>query len=198
MRVHAAPNTDMLSLTHAFFEATPTAEYRRAALQAFEVLRSLNYLASNANTPGDLFGLVYVPVGERGCRYLEVFNELVERGFLERYSIRKFPETAHYGVRPEYIDWGSGSYVFDWGSLTPRKPEAKLHDTSIRPQADRIDVLLLKELEFDATRSFPEISAQLKERHGFIVSDRLFLYHVSRTPGCKETVFKVPRRLLSG
>jgi hypothetical protein len=35
--ISAAPNTELLGLTHVFFEATVRSEYRRIALRAFEV-----------------------------------------------------------------------------------------------------------------------------------------------------------------
>jgi len=177
LQIWAAPNTDLLGLTHVFFQATLSPEYRRVGLQAFKGVSSLNYLAMNAASPGELFGILYAPAGARGDEYFGLFDELVAEGFLECYSVRRFPEIVRHSLRPEYVDWVSGEYVFDWDSLTPRPPERRALDPSSRPLADRLDLLLLKELEFDATKSFPEISQQLYKKHGVKVSDRLLLYH---------------------
>ena len=188
--ISAAPNTELLGLTHVFFEATVRSEYRRIALRAFEGVSSLNYLAGSATSPAELFGIIYAPTGPRGDEYLELFDELVEEGFLESYTVRRFPEIVRHSLRPEYVNWsGGGGYVFDWDSLTPRPPEPGVYDPSHKPLADRLDLLLLKELEFDAAKSFPEISAQLYSRHGVKVSDRLLLYHYEK--------HLVPRRMFS-
>lgn len=197
--ISAAPNTDLLGLTHVFFEATLSPEYRRVGLQAFKGVSSLNYLASNAVAPCELFG-IYVPNGSQREEYLGLFDELVREGFLESYSIRRFPEIVRHSLRPEYVDWESGEYVFDWDSLTPRIAEQRVYDPSHKPLADRLDLLLLKELELDASKSFPEISEQLYRKHGVKVSDRLLLYHyenhlVSRK-SVKKDVLKVPSSLL--
>jgi len=187
--ISAAPNTDLLGLTHVFFQATLSSEYRRVGLEAFEGVASLNYLAVNAASPGELFGILYAPTGPRGEEYLGLFDELVEEGFLECYSVRSFPEIVRHSLRPEYVDWVSGEYVFDWDSLTPRPPEQRVMDPSSNPLVDRLDLLLLKELEFDASKSFPEISQQLYKRHGVRVSDRLLLYHYEN--------HLVPRKMFS-
>jgi hypothetical protein len=177
LTVQAAPNTDVLGLTHVFFEATPTPRYRRVALQALKGVLSLNYLAEDACSASHVFGLLYVPMGARGDQYLELFGELVEEGFLESYSTIRFPKILRHSVRPEYVDWSSGEYIVDWDALTPRAPEPEVFDPSSKPLADRLDLLLLKELEFDASKSFPEIAENLHDRHGVKASDRLLLYH---------------------
>ena len=108
LQIRAAPNTDLLGLTHVFFEATLSPEYRRVGLQAFKGVSSLNYLASNAVAPCKLFGILYVPNGSQREEYLGLFDELVREGFLESYSIRRFPEIVRHSLRPEYVDWESG------------------------------------------------------------------------------------------
>jgi hypothetical protein len=187
--ISAAPNTDLLGLTHAFFEATLSPEYRRVGLQALESVSSMNYLTTNATSPMELFGILYAPASSRREEYLGLFDELVGEGFLECYSIRLFPEIVRHSLRPEYVDWESGEYMFEWGSLTPRVVEQRVYDPSSRPLADRLDLLLLKELEFDASRSFPEISDHLYRRNGVRVSDRLLLYHYEN--------HLVPRKMFS-
>jgi len=188
--IRAAPNTELLGLTHVFFEATVRSEYRRVGLQAFKGVSSLNYLAGSATSPTELFGIMYTPKGPRGDEYLELFDELVEEGFLESYSLKRFPEVVRHSLRPEYIDWsGVRDYVFDWDSLTPRPAEPGVYDPSQKPLADRLDLLLLKELEFDASKSFPEISAEIHRKQGVRVSDRLLLYHYEK--------HLVPRRMFS-
>ncbi|PSN90869.1 hypothetical protein B9Q08_03880 [Candidatus Marsarchaeota G2 archaeon ECH_B_SAG-M15] len=189
LQIRAAPNTDLLGLTHVFFEATLSPEYRRVGLQAFKGVSSLNYLSTNAISPTELFGILYVPTGPRREEYLGLFDELVDGGFLECYSIRSFPEIVRLSLRPEYVDWESGEYVFDWDSLTPRPAEPGVYDPSHKPLADRLDLLLLKELELDASKSFPEISEQLYRKHGVRVSDRLLLYHYEN--------HLVPRKMFS-
>ncbi|MEM3656785.1 MAG: hypothetical protein QXP58_09780 [Thermoprotei archaeon] len=180
LRVLAAPNTELLGLTHTFFEVTPSKQYRGVALKALEGISCLNYLAVNANKPTNIFGLLYLPRGPGYDYYLTLFDKLYQEDFLESYNLRNFPEISRYSVRPECVDWHTGEYVFDWDKLTPREPEAKVYDASERPQADRLDLLLLKELESDAALSFPDISMRLFKQLGLKVSDRLLLYHYTK------------------
>gem|GEM_PF-879792 len=180
LRVRAAPNTGVLGLRHVGFEATPHPEFRDVAFAALKSVSSLNYLGVNANAPQNVFGVLYAPRGGGGEDYLRLFDLLVEGGFLRGYSITGFSQSERYSVRSDCIDWKTGRYVFDWSSLTPRRPEAESFDASEKPVADKTDLLLLKELEFDATRSFSEISAALADKHGVKISDRLLLYHYTR------------------
>ncbi len=179
LKIRASPNTAVLGLRYVGFEVTPHRDYKGVAFTALKSVSSLNYLGVNANAPQNIFGVLYAPRSSNGDEYLNIFDLLVEMGFLTGYSITKFNLSERYSVRPDYIDWRTGGYVFDWNSLVPRKPEPDSFDAAEKPMADKIDLLLLKELEFDATRSFPEISAALENKHGVKISDRLLLYHYS-------------------
>lgn len=179
LKIRAAPNTAVLGLRYVGFEVTPHRDYKEVAFTALKSIASLNYLGVNANAPQNVFGVLYVPRSSNGDEYLNIFDLLIERGFLTGYSITKFNLSGRYSVRSDYIDWRTGEYVFDWSSLTPREPEPDSFDASEKPMADKIDLLLLKELEFDATRSLREISSAIENKHGFKISDRLLLYHYS-------------------
>ncbi|PSN83357.1 hypothetical protein B9Q01_04915, partial [Candidatus Marsarchaeota G1 archaeon OSP_D] len=92
-----------------------------------------------------------------------------------------------YSMRPEYFDWNKGVYSFTWESLSDRDPEDPIMVSS-ESLADKLDLLIIKELEVNAMLSFKEISLNLQKRHNVQASDRLLMYHF------KQHV--IPRRLL--
>jgi len=104
-------------------------------------------------------------------------------------------------MRPEYFDWNKGVYSFTWESLSDRDPEDPIMVSS-ESLADKLDLLIIKELEIDAMISFKEISANLQRKDKVQASDRLLMYHfkqhvISRRLLGRYKVFLPPVKTLA-
>ena len=180
VRVLGGANNEMLGLVLTFFEVKPTEPYRDVLFDSFSSLRSLSYLGVDMTDLSTLFGLVYVPASASGHVYLSLFEKLKERGLISSYRTHVAAKRLRYSVRPECIDWSTGKYSFEWADLKDRVAEDTVFELSESVLADYVDLLIIKELESDATISLSEISNRLLEKHQLKVSERLLLYHFTR------------------
>jgi hypothetical protein len=201
IRVLASANIHALGLSTAFFEAQPSKEFRSVAFQAFQTLNSLMGLHVNAVDMRSLVGSLYIPRDEKGYAYLKLFDRLKDEGFLESYWAETFSNKLRYSMRPEYFDWNKGVYSFTWESLSDRDPEDPIMVSS-ESLADKLDLLIIKELEIDAMISFKEISANLQRKDKVQASDRLLMYHfkqhvISRRLLGRYKVFLPPVKTLA-
>jgi hypothetical protein len=174
--VRATVNTHALGLLNAFFTAKPTKPYRAVALDAFRSLPSLNNVACDSVDNMTLFGTLYVPAGERAYGYLSLFEELKRQGFISEYSTSIFCHRLRYSIRPEYIDWSTGKYRFEWDNLADRNPEELVIDLT-SGVADNLDLYLIQAIEIDPVATFTKISKGLASKYNLKVSERTLEYH---------------------
>jgi hypothetical protein len=179
IKISAAANAEALGLMYAFFTATPNKGYRNVAFESLAKLPSLLGLAVDSSNFSTIFGAVYVPANERGYDYLRLFESLKAAGFFAEYTTNLFTKKLRYNLRPEYVDWNTGKYNFDWDTLTDRQPEDTVVGLVENPSADKIDLLVLKELELDATKTFKQMQDGIKKKPGVEITERLLLYHFS-------------------
>jgi hypothetical protein len=179
IKISAAANAEALGLVHAFFTATPNKDYRKVALESLAELHSLLGLAVDSSDFFTIFGALYLPANEKGYDYLRLFESLRTAGFLTEYTTNLFTKKLRYNLRPEYVNWETGKYDFEWDKLTDRQPEDTVVGLVENPSADKIDLLVLKELELNATKTFKQMQEGIKERPGAEIAERLLLYHFS-------------------
>ena len=67
-------------------------------------------------------------------------------------------------LRAEWYDFDTGRWDFDWTTPLPPTKEAE-YAAQGRAKFDREDLLILKELQVDATRSFVDIAQKLGENY---------------------------------
>jgi len=189
LKVCASANAESLGLITAFFTVKPTQRFMPVALDSFKHLPSLLQLCLNITDGQTLFGTIYLPSNDAGYEYPSVFEKLKKAGLIEDYSVSLFTQRLRYTVPIEYVDWETGELKFDWGRLKEKSPEDTVLGLLEENMADKTDLLILKELEFDATRSFAELSYAIQRKHGVCVSEKKLLYHY--------TEHVVKRKLLS-
>ncbi len=177
LKVWAGANNEMLGLVMAFFVCSPEVDYRDVAFDAFSALPNLACLGVDMTDLTTIYGLMYVPADSAGHTYMTLFEELKKRRVLAEYWTYTVSKQLRYSLRPECVDWTTGKPSFDWDALRDREPEDTVFGLSETPQADYIDLLIIKELESDATLTFAQISERLSLKNGVSISDRLVLYH---------------------
>jgi hypothetical protein len=189
LKVCASANAESLGLITAFFTINPTQTFMPVALDSLKHLPSLLQLCLDITDGQTLFGTIYLPSNEAGYEYPSLFEKLKKEGFIENYSVSLFTQRLRYTVPMEYVDWETGELRFDWNKLVEKLPEDTVIGLLEENMADKTDLLLLKELEFDATRSFTELSRIIQRKHGAHIGVKKLLYHY--------TEHVVKRKLLS-
>ena len=109
---------------------------------------------------GDYLVAASVP-SEHTAEFVSLFQKLREGGLFRELQAVSFDWFRTNPMKTEHYDFDTGRWDFDWSS--PLKPSGEAgYSPSPRTKFDRIDLLILKELQIDATRSFVEISEKLK------------------------------------
>jgi hypothetical protein len=117
----------------------------------------------NASVPEDL-----VP------QYKELLKSLEKERFFTRVDVYEFDAFRNVPMRAEYYDFGEGVWDYDWSSVSPILARSDVYSRSARKKFDQIDLLLLKELQADSTRSLSEVAETLK------VNYKVLAWHYSK------------------
>ncbi len=129
----------------------------------FSALSDLCYLRSFTRVmlSGDYLIHVAVPSElAEGCA--AVYTALQEAGLFTELEILEFEEMRNPPMKPECFDFMRGTWSFDWGSA--RAKETKL-PLSVMPKVekyDRIDLLILKEMDIDAGRTLVKMAENVQ------------------------------------
>lgn len=117
------------------------------------------------------------------ARVRSFFEELKQKGMFSRLEILDFDWARVVPMKPEYYDFDTGRWDFDWriGS-GDYKSAARVPSTQAK--FDEIDLLIIKELQMDANKSMKEIADRINVNY-----KKLAWHHVSHV---------LERKLLSG
>ena len=82
-------------------------------------------------------------------------------------------------MRGDSYDFETGHWEFDLPSLVKKELPYTPPVASPRSKFDRLDLLIAKELQIDATRELGEIQRSIKERDGVDVNYKTLCWHMS-------------------
>jgi len=103
---------------------------------------------------------------------LSVPNELVEgvrgffsalegRGMFSKLEVLEFDWHRIAPMKPEFYDFDTGRWTYEWQNSTPQDYEAAAYVPSKKGKFDYVDLLIIKELQMDANRSLKEMAEKL-------------------------------------
>jgi hypothetical protein len=91
----------------------------------------------------------------------EFFNALKERDMFSKLEILEFDWFRIAPMKPEFYDFDTGRWDFEWQNPNPEDYQAAAYVPSGRGRFDYVDLLIIKELQMDANKSLKEISEKL-------------------------------------
>ncbi|MDG7010835.1 MAG: hypothetical protein JRN57_01820 [Nitrososphaerota archaeon] len=163
--VHALPNHEKLGLRRVALLldfAPPYETYAHSILSAMNELCYVVYFEKRMFR-GDFLVEASVPA-EHLVAFTNFMLSLKDKGLLTAVDIQPFEWFRIVPMRAEAYDFDSGRWDFDWSTLQKSSEEAGYRPGE-KIKFDREDLLILKELQIDATRSFIEVAAKLKENY---------------------------------
>jgi hypothetical protein len=161
--VQAVPSYTRLGFKRLIVFARLARSREANAKSIFTALCELCYLHSFTRVmlSGDYVIHVAVP-SEQAERCIAVYRALHASGLFSELEILEFDEMRNPPMKPELFDFVRGTWSFDWSSA--RANSAKL-PLSLRPRVeryDRVDLLILKELDIDASRTLVKMVENVK------------------------------------
>ena len=88
----------------------------------------------------------------------ELYSTFQQMGLFAELEINQFEEMRNAPMKPEYYDFETGSWTYDWPKLDVMGPNLVPSEKSAVEPYDRTDLLILKELDADARRTLVTIA----------------------------------------
>lgn len=105
-----------------------------------------------------------------------LYSTFQKMGLFAELEINRFEEMRNVPMKPEYYDFATGSWSYDWPNPDVMGANLVPSEKSEVEPYDRMDLLILKELEADARRSFVTIAKNVDVPYKSI--HRHYLKHV--------------------
>jgi hypothetical protein len=160
--VQASVDHEKLGLKRVLMLLDFAPKYREYANSILSAMNELCYIVSFEKKMfrGDYFVEASVPT-EFVEPFKEFMGELKEKGLFESLEVISYKWFRTIPMRTESYNFDNGRWEFEWSTLVPKSEEAS-YAPSERIKFDVEDLLILKELQVDATRTFVEIAGKLK------------------------------------
>lgn len=162
MRVHADYNK--LGLVRTWVNLKFTKEFLSAADRFLDKLSKVSYLVYRGKIipTGSHIAVFAVPYVGRE-KFTAFLDELVRLGVLRSYEKKELSVVNYPHMQAEHYDFDKRTWFVDWLKLRPTSDVAdeQISDFSSKPHCDNIDLLILKELQLNATQPLTKIGRKL-------------------------------------
>ena len=160
--VQAAVDHERLGLKRIILIVDFPVTYRNYAQAILTAMSEVTYVVGFARS---LIGGEYVVNLSVPTELVEEVREFIlglkERGLFSRLEIVEFDWARTAPMKPEFYDFDTGRWDFEWQNPTPEDYQAAAYMPSQRGKFDYADLLIMKELQMDANRSLKEMSEKL-------------------------------------
>ncbi len=136
--------------------------YRNYASAMLTAMSEVSYVVGFSKTliGGEYVVKLSVPV-ELVSDVRTFFLELERKGMFSKLEILEFEWYRNAPMKPEFYDFDTGRWDFEWQNPSPQDYKAAAHVPSGKGKFDYVDLLILKELQMDANKSLKEMSEKL-------------------------------------
>lgn len=125
----------------------------------FDALNDLCYLRSFARVMLSGQYVVHVAVPSYlAAECASAYSMLRKAGIFTELEILEFEEIRNPPMKPDSFDFVRGTWSFDWDSLATKESKVPLGGTPKVAKYDKIDLLILKELDMDASRKLVKMA----------------------------------------
>ncbi len=160
--LQARVNHESLGLKRIILVADLNSKYRTKTREFFTVLNETCYVNSYARTVPD--GL-YVVSASVPSEFVDAFEDLISelgrREILKPIQMHEFEWFRNVPMQAEFYNFDTDKWDADLSKSSKWALGAQKYAPSRKQRFDYSDLLVIKELEIDATRSLREIGAKL-------------------------------------
>ena len=131
--------------------------------------------------PEDIYVLSASVPEEFAADYVDFIETLRNQGVFRSVEYYMLDWISNKPMQGRFYDFESGVWDFDFQSLYPETGEKTYSEPTVssRVKFDKIDLLLAKELQRDATRELQEIQASIKQTDGIDINYKTLCWHLS-------------------
>jgi hypothetical protein len=194
LAVQAAVDSEKLGLRHVEMVVDFSKEFKVYAQSILAAMSDICYVTSFEKLfpKGQYFVGADVPEEFVGP-FVDFVDGLRRKGLLATTEFHVFDWFRRIPMRAQSYDFDAGRWDFDWTAREKVDLELASYAPSQKTRFDYFDLLLLKELHFDASRSLVEISRKLNENYKalawhyktHVIGRELVKCYTIRWPGTK-------------
>jgi len=178
--IHARVNYEGLGLQRVVMKVSLNGAYSGYARELFLAMNKLCYLVSfNQLLPDGNF-MVHASVPkEHREGFIDLMKHLKDLGVFASVEFYTFDWFTNTPMRAEFFDFEHGNWDFDWTkSVEPAKDDDSRHSEQFT--FDKLDLLILKELQMDSSRSLSEMRESIKANNGEDINYKTLAWHWAR------------------
>ncbi len=161
--VQAVPSYPKLGFKRLIVIAKLARSCEANARSIFTALCELCYLHSFTRVilSGEYVIHVAVP-SELAGKVADVYKALHKSGLFTELELLEFDDMRNPPMKPEFFDFVRGTWSFDWNSAREKGMKLPLSAKPRVERYDRVDLLVLKELDIDASRTLVKMAENVK------------------------------------
>jgi hypothetical protein len=163
--VQASINHEKLGMHRVVIFAEFAPQYTQYANSILTAMNELCYVVAFEKRMfrGDYYIEASVPSEHVGS-FVSFLSRLRDIGLFTSLETHQFDLFRTVPMQADHYDFDTGRWDFDWSASMQPQPGSD-YDVPERVKIDKDDLLILKELQMDATRSFVEIAGKLKTNY---------------------------------
>lgn len=166
--IFGAIDHEKLGLKRVLLIADFAPEFRDYAQSILTAMNELCYVVYFEKRMIDDFYVIEASVpAEHVSAFINFMLKLKEKGLFVKLGATTFDWFRNIPMQTERYNFDTGMWDFDWSLSTNSK--AASHEPSENVKFDYIDLLILKELQIDATKSLAEMAGKLKLNYKMLV-----------------------------
>lgn len=161
--IQATPNYQRLGFTRLVVFAKLAPEFERWADVIFTALSEGCYLRSFTRTILEREYIIHVAAPKQLKEECSAFFMILhQRGLFTKCKVLEFEELRNPPMKAEFYNFPDETWKFQWPKSEYATPTMAYRTFEKVEKYDRLDLLILKELEIDANRSLIQISKRVK------------------------------------
>ena len=164
IRFHVSVDYSKLGLMRNWVTLNFKEEYAALAPKILDTLSRIGYLIyfGRIVPQGSYVSIIAFPVNDKAS-YERFLDGLIDLGILVSYEINGLSNVQQHFMKHEHYDFKEDTWNIDWSGLDRSMTimPKKLENPSYELMADKTDLLILEQLQFDPTASFSKIAGEL-------------------------------------
>jgi len=172
-------NHEALGLRRVILKVQFGTDYSDYVKSMMFAMNELCYVVSYAKTlPEDVYVVNASVPRELVDEFVDFAQALKEQGVFTSLEYFLFDWVRNKPMEGQFYDFDTGHWERDISSLMKGERPYNEPAISSKTKFDRIDLLLAKELQIDATRELQEIQAAIKESDGVDINYKTLCWHL--------------------
>jgi hypothetical protein len=177
MAVQAVPNEAALGLKRVAAKVRVNEMFLPHIQPVFWAMNDLSYLAAFEQAIPDDFYMLHATVPEKFTDdYKSYILKLKDMGIFESAEFYEFDWFRREPMRADYYDFGQARWDYDWGSPITAEHGEISPAPARKAKFDKVDLLILKELQLDGGRSLKEVNEAINKKH-FSLNYKTMAWH---------------------